>query len=134
MPIAYSGKPVTRDHILTHGIGNMQVPFDIGSWRKLKERAEGAKQTTYCIDVIFNPLIVQLFMEDEFCNKMAQFRPFVINLALKRIEESIGVRLASDKVKLVKSLRYKDGEGADGGIPREFADLPGNADCFDEEV
>lgn len=111
------------------------MPFDIGSFRKIKERAEGAKQTTFCIDVVFNPFIIQLFMEDDFCSKLENFRPFLINLAVNRIEESIGVRLATDdKIKLVKSLRYKDGEGDSGRVPREFADLPGNADCFDAEV
>jgi len=134
MPLAPSGKPVTRDHILTHGIGNLQVPFDMGSFRKLKERAEGAKRTTYCIDVVFSPLMIQLFMDDDFCNSMTQYRPFVINLALNRIEESVGVKLSAQKVKLVKSFRYKDGEDADGTIPREFTDLPGDADSFDMEM
>eukprot|EP00405_Crypthecodinium_cohnii_P019644 CAMPEP_0206475460 /NCGR_PEP_ID=MMETSP0324_2-20121206/34093_1 /ASSEMBLY_ACC=CAM_ASM_000836 /TAXON_ID=2866 /ORGANISM="Crypthecodinium cohnii, Strain Seligo" /LENGTH=414 /DNA_ID=CAMNT_0053950823 /DNA_START=46 /DNA_END=1290 /DNA_ORIENTATION=- len=134
LPIAYSGKTVSRDWILANGIGNMQVPFDIGSFRKLKERADGAKQTTYCIDVVFNPLIIQLFMDDEFCNKMSQYRPFVIGLALKRIEETVGVRLSQDKVSLVKTLRYKDGEGPEGNIPREFLDVPGSVDCMDEEA
>jgi len=134
MPIAYSGRPVSRDFILTHGIGSMQVPFDIGSFRKLKQRADGAKDTTYCIDVVFNPLIVQLFTEDDFCNKMEEYRPFVINLAFKRIEESTGVRLSKEKIKLVKKLRYKDGETGDDTTPREFAELAGDKDCFDEEV
>mmetsp|Transcript_128763 Transcript_128763/g.223306 ORF Transcript_128763/g.223306 Transcript_128763/m.223306 type:complete len:534 (-) Transcript_128763:233-1834(-) len=124
MPLAYSGKVASREHILAHGIGSLQVPFDMGSFRKLKERAEGARKTTYCIDVVFNPFIVQLFMDDEFCNSMKDYRPFVINLALKRIETSLGVKLAMDKVKLVKSLWYKDGEGNSGNIPRAFTELP----------
>jgi len=134
MPVAYSGKHVSREHILAHGIGNLQVPFDVGSFRKLKERADGAKQTTYCIDVVFNPLIIALFMDDEFCNAMSQYRPFVINLALKRIEDSVGVKLVTQQVKLVKSLRYKDGEDGDPQVPREFAELTGEQDCFDEEL
>lgn len=123
MPVAHSGKVVTKDHILANGIGNMSVPFDMGSFRKVKQRADGAKYTTYCVDVVFNPLMIQLFMDDAFCNKLDNFRPFMINLALKRIEESIGVTLSAQKVKLVKSVRYKDGEGPDGDIPREFTEL-----------
>lgn len=112
----------------------MQVPFDLGSFRKLKERADGAKQATYCIDVIFNPLIICMFMDDEFCNKMETFRPFVVNLVTKRVDDSIGVRLDAQKIKLVKSMRYKDGEGPDQNIPLNFAELPGDADCPDEQV
>mmetsp|Transcript_2486 Transcript_2486/g.6690 ORF Transcript_2486/g.6690 Transcript_2486/m.6690 type:complete len:525 (-) Transcript_2486:72-1646(-) len=134
MPIAYSGKIISREHVLTHGIGNMQVPFDVGSFRKLKMRADGAKKTTYCIDVVFNPFIIALFMDDEFCNAQDKYRPFIINLALKRIEESIGVRLVQQQVKLVKSLRYKDGEDGDATVPREFAELQGEQDSFDAEV
>jgi hypothetical protein len=135
MPVAYSGRPVSRDFILSHGIGNMQVPFDIGTFRKLKERAEGARQTTYAVDVVFNPLIIQLFMEDEFCNAegLQNFRPFVMNLALKRIEETIGVKLSLPKAKLAKGFRYKDGEDGEE-VPREFTELAGSADCFDEEA
>lgn len=134
MPIAFSGRPVDREWILTHGIANLQVPFDAGTFRKLKMRAEGAKQTTYAIDVVFNPVIIQCFMDDEFNKTMEQFRPFVINLALKRIEESVGVKLSKEKVKLVKSLRYKDGEDDDEGVPREFQELAGSEDCFDAEA
>lgn len=131
MPVAYSGMTVTREWILQQGIACLQVPFDMGSFRKLKLKSDGAKQTTYCVDVIFNPFIIQLFMEDEFCNLQEKFRPYVINLALKRIEESIGVQLSNgEKCKLVKSLRYKDGE--DGGdVPREFQELTTEADSFD---
>eukprot|EP00927_Polykrikos_kofoidii_P034173 TRINITY_DN29008_c0_g1_i1.p1 TRINITY_DN29008_c0_g1~~TRINITY_DN29008_c0_g1_i1.p1 ORF type:complete len:585 (-),score=112.91 TRINITY_DN29008_c0_g1_i1:147-1742(-) len=124
MPIAYSGKPVTRDWLLTHGIGNMQLPFDMGTFRKLKERSDGARHTTYCVDVVFNPLIVQLFMDDEFCNTMENYRNWIVQLALNRIEQSIGVKLCLTKVKLEKSFRYKDGEGSDNA-PRDFTDLPG---------
>lgn len=134
MPISYSGLKVSRDWILSHGIGNLQVPFDIGSFRKLKERSEGARQATYCIDVVFNPLIIQLFMDDEFCNLMETYRPFVMNLALKRIEESIGIKLSSQSMKLVKSLRYKDGEDGDSAVPREFAELPDDTGSFDAEM
>lgn len=132
MPISYSGKPVSKDYILAHGIGSMQVPFDMGSFRKLKARADGAKQTTYCIDVVFNPLIISLFMDDAFCKTMEQFRPYVINLALHRIEETVGVKLALQSVKLVKELRYKDPEDEDGTV-REFTELPGTMD-LDEEA
>lgn len=133
LPIAYSGKPVCKDFILTHGIGSMQVPFDAGSFRKLKARSDGAKQTTYCIDVVFNPLIVQLFMDDAFCTQKAEFRSFVMNLAMKRIEESVGVKLDTNSVKLVKTLRYKDPED-DEGTAREFTELPGDQDSFDAEL
>lgn len=132
MPVAYSGKPVTKDHILANGLGNMSVPFDMGSFRKVKQRADGAKHTTYCVDVVFNPLMIQLFMDDAFCNKLDTFRPFMINLALKRMEESIGVVLSAQKVKLVKSVRYKDGEGEYSDIPREFVEL--SDDIGDSEV
>lgn len=134
MPIAYSGKIISREHVLTHGIGNMQVPFDIGSFRKLKARADGAKHSTFCIDVVFNPFIVALFMDDDFCNAQDKYRPFIINLALKRIEESVGVKLVAQQVKLVKALRYKDGEDGDGTVPREFTELQGEQDSFDAEV
>jgi HSP20 family molecular chaperone IbpA len=132
MPQAYSGKVISREFILTHGIGSMKVPFDMGSFRKLKERAEGAKQTAYCVDVIFNPFIIQLFMDDAFNNTMKEFRPFVINLALGRVESSIGVKLSSEKIKLVKKFLYKDGEGPDGDIPREFMELPQDIDAEEE--
>jgi len=136
LPVAYSGKAVCKEFILTHGIGNLQVPFDLGSFRKLKERAEGSRHTTFVVDVVFNPLVVQLFMDDEFCSAMEQrespYRPWLLNLALKRIEESIGVKLSAQKVKLVKQCRYKDGE--DGGpTPREFMELPGDRDSMGVE-
>merc|ERR1712039_950511 len=38
------------------------------------------------------------------------------------------------KVTLVKKLKYKDGEDGDDDCPREFAELPGNPDCFDAEM
>lgn len=132
MPIAYSGKEVSKDYILTHGIACMSVPFDMGTFRKLKERADGAKRTTYCVDVVFNPLIVNLFMDDEFCNAMNQYRPFVINLALNRIKESIGVQLTSQQVKLVKSLRYKDGEGNTGSVPKILTEIADDHTNLDE--
>mmetsp|Transcript_42368 Transcript_42368/g.76037 ORF Transcript_42368/g.76037 Transcript_42368/m.76037 type:complete len:539 (+) Transcript_42368:54-1670(+) len=135
MPVAYSGQKVGKDWILANGIGNMQVPFDMGSFRKVKgERGEGAKHTTWAIDVVFCPLIVQLFMDDDFCNSIESYRPFVINLILKRIEESINVKLSQPNIKLVKAFRYKDGEEGDNTMPREFSELPDEKDCFDEEV
>jgi len=135
MPIAYSGQKVGKDWILANGIGNMQVPFDMGSFRKVKgERGEGAKQTTWAIDVVFCPLIVQLFMDDDFCNSIESYRPFVINLVLKRVEESINVKLSSAHIKLVKAFRYKDGEEGDNTVPRELTELADEKDCFDEEV
>lgn len=133
MPIAYSGKPVSKDHILAHGIGNLQIPFDVGTFRKLKARAEGARQTTYCVDAVFNPLIVQLFMDDAFCNLMAHYRQYIINLVLKRIEDSIGTGLSPSSVKLVKACRYKDGEDEQGTVPRSFTELAGEED-WDLEV
>lgn len=132
MPVAYSGVPVSREHILKHGLSCLQIPFDMGTFRKLKERAEGAKRTTFCIDAVFHPFIIQLFMEDAFCNTMEKFRPYVIGLVLKRIEDSVGVKLPQQNVKLVKSQRYKDWE--EEGVPREFAELPGAKDCFDDEL
>jgi len=132
LPVSYSGQKVTKDWILRHGIANLQVPFDMGSFRKVKgERAEGAKQTTYCLDVVFHPLIIQLFVDDAFCNSMESFRPFVINLTLKRIEESLNVKLETSSIKLVKDFRYKDGEDGDA---REFRELPDEKDSFDEEL
>lgn len=124
MPVAHSGKVVSREFILNHGIGSMQIPFDMGSFRKLKERAEGARKTAYCVDVIFNPFIIAMFMDDEFNKTMTEYRPFIINLALQRIESSIGVKLSTQKVKLVKNFFYKDGEGHNGDIPRDFTELP----------
>merc|ERR1719235_3057514 len=102
----------------------MKIPFDMGSFRKLKERAEGARHTSYCVDVVFNPFIIQMFMDDDFNKTMAEYRPFIINLALQRIESSIGVKLSTQKVKLVKNFLYKDGEGHNGDIPRDFTELP----------
>eukprot|EP00438_Fugacium_kawagutii_P022488 Skav229695 [mRNA] locus=scaffold3722:200337:207677:- [translate_table: standard] len=72
-------------------------------------------------DVVFHPLIVQLFVDDAFCNSTESFRPFVINLTLKRIEEgawdrlgrpgeeSLNVKLETSSIKLVKDFRYKAG-------------------------
>lgn len=135
LPVSYSGQKVTKDWILTHGLANLQVPFDMGSFRKVKgERAEGAKHTTWCLDVVFHPLMVQLFVDDAFCNTMESFRPFVINLTLKRIEESLNVKLEASSIKLVKDLRYKDGEDGDQTIPREFRELPDENDSFDDEL
>lgn len=124
LPVAYSGKEVTKEWILTHGLGNLRVPFDVGSFRKLKARADGAKTTCYAIDVIFHPLIVQLYADDEFCKVMDQFRVFVMNMVITRIEDGLGVKLALQTFTLVKSLRYKDGEGEDGATPLELTDLP----------
>lgn len=128
MPLAYSGKTASRDHILRCGIGNLQVPFDVGTFRKLKERAEGAKTATYCCDAVFNPFIVNLFMDDEFCQAQEQFRPYVMGLALNRIEQSIGVKLSVSKVKLVKKFRYKDGLHNNEDNPRPFIELPEDTD------
>lgn len=134
LPQSHSGITVSKEFILTHGIANMQVPFDMGSLRKLKARADGAKQTCFCVDIVFNPLIVKLFMDDGFCKALEKFRPFVVGLALKRVEESIGAKLNSQTIKLVKGLRYKDGEEGDGTSPRPFTDLPGDEDSFDQEL
>ena len=49
---------------------------------------------------------------------MDSFRPFVIGLTLRRIEESLNVKLQPSSIKLVKELRYKDG---DGDLAREFS-------------
>lgn len=127
MPLAPNGKPVDREHILSRGLGNLQVPFDMGTFRKLKQRADGANRTTYCVDVVFSPLIIQLFMDDNFCNSMETFRQFVMNLAINRVEQTIGVKLAPHTMHLVKSLRYKDGEEGDDTLPREFAEIAGES-------
>lgn len=135
MPVAYSGEKVSKDWLLTHGLACLQVPFDLGSWRKVKgERGEGAKLTTWAIDAVLNPLIVQLFMDDDFCGKMEQYRQFVINLILKRIEESVNVKLPSSSIKLMKNFRYKDGEGGDSAVAREFTELPADCESFDAEM
>jgi len=73
MPIAHSGRVVTREFILSHGIGSMKIPFDMGSFRKLKERADGARHTSYCVDVVFNPFIIQMFTDDAFNEIMKEF-------------------------------------------------------------
>jgi hypothetical protein len=132
MPVAHSGKVVSREYILSHGIASMQIPFDMGSFRKLKERAEGARHTAYCVDVVFNPFIVQLFTDDAFNSTMTEYRPFIINLVLKRVESSIGVKLSTQKVKLVKKFLYKDGEGRNADEPRAFTDLPQEIDTVED--
>lgn len=132
MPIAHSGKVVTREFILGHGIGSMQIPFDMGTFRKLKERAEGARHTAYAIDVVFNPFIVQMFTDDAFNEMMKEYRPFIINLVLQRVDSTIGVKLSTQKVKLVKKFLYKDGEGHNGDEPREFMDLPQEIDTTED--
>jgi len=132
MPVAHSGKVVSREYILGHGIASMKIPFDMGSFRKLKMRAEGAKQTAYAVDIVFNPFIIQLFMDDEFNATMTDYRPFIINLALQRVESSIGIKLATSKVKLVKTFFYKDGEGSNGTEPREFTELPQEIETTEE--
>lgn len=134
MPVAHSGKVVSREFILGHGIGSMKIPFDMGSFRKLKERADGARQTAYAVDVVFNPFIIQMFMDDEFNATMTEYRPFIINLALQRIESSIGVKLSTQKVKLVKKFFYKDGEGRNSDEPKELTELPQEIDEALEEV
>merc|ERR1719262_1364870 len=132
MPIAHSGKVISREFILGHGIGSMKIPFDLGAFRKLKERAEGAKQTAYCVDAVFNPFIIQMFTDDEFNNTMKEYRPFIINLVLQRIESSIGVKLSTQKVKLVKKFLYKDGEGPNCDQPRDFTELPQEIEAEEE--
>lgn len=135
LPVAHSGQTVTKEWLLTHGLSNLQVPFDMGSWRKVKgERAEGAKVTTWAIDAVLNPLIVQLFMDDDFCSKMDQYRGFVISLILKRIEESVNVSLPASSIKLMKNFRYKDGEDGDSAVAREFTELPADCESFDAEL
>lgn len=132
MPVGHSGKAITREFILSHGIGSMKIPFDMGSFRKLKERAEGAKHTAYCVDVVFNPFIIQMFTDDAFNETMKEYRPFIINLVLQRVESSIGVKLSTQKVKLVKKFLYKDGEGSNCDIPRDFTELPQEIETVDE--
>jgi len=135
MPIAHSGRVISREYILGHGISSMKIPFDMGSFRKLKERAEGAKHTAYCVDVVFNPFIVKMFMDDDFNNAndaMKEYRPFIINLVIQRVESSIGVKLSSQKVKLVKKFFYKDGEGTNSDEPREFMELPQDLEPVEE--
>jgi len=123
MPIAPSGKPVSREQLIQHGMSMCQVPLDVGSFRKLKERCDGAKGNSFAIDVVFNPFVVKLFMDDDFCNAMENFRPWLTNVAFNNIEKNLGVKLSRNEVKLVKNCRYKDGQGADGRIPRDFADV-----------
>lgn len=132
MPISHSGKVISREFILGHGIGSCKIPFDMGSFRKLKERAEGARHTAYCVDAVFNPFIVNMFMDDAFNETMKEYRPFIINLVLQRIESSIGVKLSTQKVKLVKKFLYKDGEGHNGDEPRELTDLPQEIEPVEE--
>lgn len=135
MPVAHSGKVVSREFILGHGIGSMKIPFDLGAFRKLKERAEGAKQTAYCVDAVFHPFIIRMFTDDAFNETMKEYRPFIINLVLQRVESSIGVKLSTQKVKLVKKFLYKDGEGPNCNEPKEFTELPqeiDTGDCADE--
>merc|ERR1719409_1286309 len=132
MPVGHSGKAITREFILSHGIGSMKIPFDMGSFRKLKERAEGARHTAYCVDAIFNPFIITMFTDDNFNETMKEYRPFIINLVLQRIESAIGVKLSTQKVKLLKKFLYKDGEGHSGDIPREFTELPQEIECTEE--
>merc|ERR1719262_997585 len=71
-------------------------------------------------------------MDDEFNNTMGDYRPFIINLALQRIESSIGVKLSTQKVKLVKKFLYKDGEGPNCDIPRDFTELPQEIETTEE--
>merc|ERR1719159_1393987 len=126
MPIAPSGQPVDREQLIRHGMAMCQVPLDIGTFRKLKERSEGAKSNAFAIDVIFNPFVVKLFTDDDFCNaneRLESFRPWLTNVAFNNIEKNLGVKLSRNEVKLVKSCRYKDGQGADGRIPRDFVDV-----------
>ncbi|OLQ15432.1 hypothetical protein AK812_SmicGene283 [Symbiodinium microadriaticum] len=81
MPRAYSGQKVTKEWILANGIANLQVPFDMGSFRLFAGACQSSfKQFFYGIalkDVVFNPLIVQLFIDDGFCNAMGplEFKP-----------------------------------------------------------
>merc|ERR1719321_1107428 len=67
--------------------------------------------------------LLKLFMDDDFCNAMENFRPWLTNVAFNNIEKNLGVKLSRNEVKLVKNCRYKDGQGADGRIPRDFVDV-----------
>jgi hypothetical protein len=136
MPVAHSGKPATKDWIFTHGIASLQVPFDLGTFRKLKERCDGARKTTYCVDAVFNPLIIQLFMDDQFCDSQVNrgeqpFREWMVKMVLTRIEESIGVKLVASKVKLNKEFRYKDSAESDL-TPRDFEELVCDKESLDD--
>lgn len=125
MPQTPNGAPTDKEHILSRGLANLKVPLDIGTFRKLKEASEGARRPNYCVDVVFNPFVIKLFMDDGFCKTMEQFRPWLTSLAFKNIEQDLKRRLSQSSVTLVKSTFYKDGLGRKGQEPREFLDLPG---------
>jgi len=125
LPLAPSGAVVTKDHILSRGLGNLQVPLDAGTWRKLKERSEGARTNAFCVDIIFAPFILSLFMDDPFCTSVETFRPYILNVAFTQLERSLGIVINRQTVKQLKEWRYKDGTGRSGQGPRAYKDLPG---------
>ncbi|CAD7956402.1 unnamed protein product [Amoebophrya sp. A25] len=118
---------VTKDWLLKHGIGNMQIPLDIGSYRKLKLAAEGAKNSAFCLDVVFHPTMIELFMNDAFNSskmglandQMNTFRAYLSNVAFNMVERELKLKLsrAEKDIKLVKETRYKDPENAKGSEP-----------------
>lgn len=93
-----------------------QVPLDLGSFRKQKLSHEG-KATAFICDVVFHPLLIQLFMDDEFNSKQSNndprltFRPYLGNVAFNMIERELKIKLsrAEKDIKLVKECRYKEG-------------------------
>lgn len=74
------GKKVDKEWILNHGIGNMQIPLDLGSFRKIKMKAEGSSRNNYVVDVVMNRFMVDKFAEDAFCNACPTFRPYMSNV------------------------------------------------------
>ncbi|CAD7937154.1 unnamed protein product [Amoebophrya sp. A120] len=125
-----NGKPASKEWILKHGLGNMQVPLDLGSYRKLKLASEG-KQSSFAVDVVFHPTMVELFMNEDF-NTAGRgfsgedtnpFRPYLSNVAFNMIERELKVKLSREgkDIKLVKETKYKD--YARGGQVHDFQEI-----------
>eukprot|EP00391_Amoebophrya_sp_Ameob2_P005140 CAMPEP_0178988730 /NCGR_PEP_ID=MMETSP0795-20121207/3965_1 /TAXON_ID=88552 /ORGANISM="Amoebophrya sp., Strain Ameob2" /LENGTH=776 /DNA_ID=CAMNT_0020680021 /DNA_START=87 /DNA_END=2418 /DNA_ORIENTATION=+ len=133
-----NGKTVTKEWILKHGIGNMQIPLDLGTYRKLKLAAEGGK-SSFAVDVVFHPSMIELFMNEDFNSsklgfagdQLNSFRPYLSNVAFNMVERELKLQLsrAEKEISLVKDSRYMDPENAGkksaktSPQPREFQEI-----------
>jgi hypothetical protein len=59
LPMNPSGKPTNEDFMKRHSLMNLQIPLDVGTFRKLKLKSEGIKRNQYAIDVVFHPMIMR---------------------------------------------------------------------------
>jgi len=137
MPQSHSGQPVTKDFVLKRGLNSTHVPLDCGSFRRLKVRATGAKESAWAVDVVLHPFLIKLFSDDSFNKHITSpFRGHLLDIAINHLEEAICPRKSvkihrGPTVKLVMDTFYKD---PDDGEAQELKEIiPIGADSDDED-